>query len=66
MGAIKSKLPSKKDWLKKLYQEIEKPNSTKEFYYVIWLLNSKPVGHSTSIISFIIKKPQCIYIYGNL
>ena len=46
MGAIKSKLPSKSDWLNKLYQEFEKPNTEKEFYYIIWLVNNNPVGHS--------------------
>ena len=62
MGAIKSKLPSKKDWLKKLYQEIEKPNSTKEFYYVIWLLNSKPVGHS-NINNIIYNKEATMHLH---
>jgi RimJ/RimL family protein N-acetyltransferase len=46
MGAIKSKFPTRKKWLEKLYQEIVKSNTEKEFYYVIWEIDNVPVGHS--------------------
>ncbi len=46
MGANKNKLPSKVEWIKKLNQGFEKPYADKEFYYIIWLLDDKPVGHS--------------------
>ncbi len=46
MGADKSKLPHKPEWIIKLNQEFDKANSEKEFYYIIWLINDDPAGHS--------------------
>ena len=46
MGADKTKLPNKTAWIKKLNIEFDKPNEKKEFYYIIWLLDNQPVGHS--------------------
>lgn len=46
MGANKSKLPKKQDWIKKLNREFNKPNEQRDFYYIIWLLVDKPIGHS--------------------
>ncbi len=46
MGVDKNKLPDRSDWIKKLETEFTKPVGQKEFYYIIWLLNDKPVGHS--------------------
>jgi RimJ/RimL family protein N-acetyltransferase len=46
MGADKSKLPSREAWIKKLELEVQKPLSTKEFYYIIWLLDNQAIGHS--------------------
>lgn len=46
MGADKSKLPKRSEWIKKLNREFEKPNEQKEFYYIIWLLDNQPTGHS--------------------
>jgi len=46
MGAIKSRLPKRKDWVKKLHLEHEKSYKLKEIYYVIWLINNEPQGHS--------------------
>jgi RimJ/RimL family protein N-acetyltransferase len=40
------KLPKKEDWLKLLTEESQKAVEHKNFYYVIWLLNDTPVGHS--------------------
>jgi len=48
MGADKSKLPERRDWIDKLKLEFNKPYSKKEFYYVIWLLDDIPVGHSNA------------------
>ena len=46
MGADKDKLPSRSVWIKKLESELIKPYPSKEFYYIIWLLDGIPVGHS--------------------
>lgn len=46
MGANKSKLPKKGDWIKKLESELIKPYKNKEYYYIIWLLDNEEVGHS--------------------
>lgn len=46
MGAEKSKLPSRKEWIDKLKQDYEKGNDEKTFYYIIWLIESEAVGHS--------------------
>jgi [ribosomal protein S5]-alanine N-acetyltransferase len=46
MGADKSKLPNREDWINKLEIEYRKPYKAKEFYYIIWLLDNKAVGHS--------------------
>jgi len=46
MGVDKSKMPSRNQWNEKLTQEFNKPIGEKEFYYIIWLLDEKPIGHS--------------------
>jgi RimJ/RimL family protein N-acetyltransferase len=46
MGVDSSKLPKRKEWLNLLLAEHTKPVERKKFFYVIWLLNSEPVGHS--------------------
>ncbi|MBC2845427.1 GNAT family N-acetyltransferase [Winogradskyella flava] len=46
MGADKSKLPKRENWIKKLESELKKPYKTKEFYYIIWLLDNQEIGHS--------------------
>lgn len=46
MGADKSKLPNRKEWIDLLKVELEKPYSEKEFYYIIWLLDDQAIGHS--------------------
>lgn len=46
MGADKSKLPVKKEWMAKLKLELQKPYQQKEFYYIIWLIDNQLVGHS--------------------
>ena len=46
MAVDPSKLPKKEDWLKLLTEESQKTLEHKNFYYVIWLLNNTPVGHS--------------------
>lgn len=46
MGADKSRLPKKKEWIEKLESEFKKPLPEKEFYYIIWLFDNLAIGHS--------------------
>jgi len=46
MGADPKKLPSKNEWLEKLKDEFTANYNSKTYYYLIWLLNGKGVGHS--------------------
>lgn len=46
MGADKQKLPERNTWIQKLKAECQKPNTEKGFYYIIWLIDGQPVGHS--------------------
>lgn len=46
MGADKSKLPDKKEWIEKLNLEFKKPYAQKELYYLIWSVDNLPIGHS--------------------
>lgn len=46
MGAKKELLPSLSAWIDKLLLELEKPIESKELFYVIWMVNDEPIGHS--------------------
>jgi RimJ/RimL family protein N-acetyltransferase len=46
MGVDAEKLPRREEWLQLLTDEFRKPPEKKGFFYVIWLLNNVPVGHS--------------------
>ena len=46
MGADKSKLPSKTVWIQNLKNELEKSIPDKEYFYLIWLVDDQPIGHS--------------------
>lgn len=46
MGVDSSKLPRKKDWLVLLSEEHKKQMDTKSLFYLIWLQDHEPVGHS--------------------
>lgn len=46
MGADKALLPERELWIENIRKELIKPDSEKSNYYVIWLLNDQPVGHS--------------------
>ncbi|MTI31863.1 GNAT family N-acetyltransferase [Xanthovirga aplysinae] len=45
MGADKNKLPTKMGWMEILRREYNKEEKDKEHYYIIWEIDSKPVGH---------------------
>lgn len=46
MGAEKSKLPQRDAWISLLEKELIKGIEEKEFYYILWLLDGKAIGHS--------------------
>ena len=46
MGADKSKLPTRTEWIEKLEFDFTKSYHEKDFYYIIWLQNGQAVGHS--------------------
>ncbi len=46
MGVDIAKLPTQEAWLKLLEADFDKPVEKKAFFYVIWLLDGKAVGHS--------------------
>jgi RimJ/RimL family protein N-acetyltransferase len=46
MGAEKNKLPKREKWIQNIQSELAKPYKEKGYYYIIWLLDNTPVGHS--------------------
>jgi [ribosomal protein S5]-alanine N-acetyltransferase len=46
MGVDAVKLPSKQEWLAILNSNFYLPPEQKQFFYIIWLLDDQPVGHS--------------------
>ena len=46
MGADPDKLPQREDWLQLLEKDMAKPLKNRDFFYITWLLNEEPVGHS--------------------
>lgn len=46
MGVDHLKLPKRDVWLKALYDNHRKPIEERNIFYVIWLLDGEPIGHS--------------------
>ncbi|HYC83816.1 MAG TPA: GNAT family N-acetyltransferase [Chryseosolibacter sp.] len=46
MGVDKRKLPEREKWLAILHKNYAAPIPQTQFYYLIWLLNDRAVGHS--------------------
>lgn len=46
MGVDIPKLPTKQEWLNILHTNFILNLKQKKFYYIIWLLNDQPIGHS--------------------
>ena len=46
MGADKQKLPERNTWINLIKAEYGKAYEEKEFYYIVWLIDEQPVGHS--------------------
>jgi RimJ/RimL family protein N-acetyltransferase len=46
MGVDPLKLPLREEWLKILYENHSKPIEERNIFYVIWLYENTPIGHS--------------------
>jgi RimJ/RimL family protein N-acetyltransferase len=46
MGVDSTKLPSHEEWVKIMHTNLALPPEQKEFYYLIWLHDNEPIGHS--------------------
>src|ERR1043165_7099053 len=46
MGVDPAKLPTLDNWFAKMHADLAKPMERKEFFYVIWMFENKPIGHS--------------------
>src|SRR4051812_37610469 len=46
MGVDQDKLPTFNEWVNWIQSDLEKPMEQREFFYVIWLFENKPIGHS--------------------
>ncbi len=46
MGADKNKFLKREEWVEKLKVEFKKPYTQKKIYYIIWLMDNQPIGHS--------------------
>lgn len=62
MGVDVSKLPKKEEWLKLLSNDHQQSVMEKKFFYVIWLLNAVPIGHS-SINKIIFGKEAYMHLH---
>lgn len=46
MGVDRAKLPSLDEWVAMIQSDLEKPMEEKKFFYVLWMFEGKPIGHS--------------------
>ena len=46
MGVDPGKLPKHSDWHKLILDDLSQPIQNRQFYYLIWVLNNEPVGHT--------------------
>ena len=46
MGANPNKLPNKLEWTQTIKNEIDLPLEEKKLFYLLWIHNHKPIGHS--------------------
>ena len=46
MGADPAKLPEADQWFAMLEEDFSRGYRDKQFYFVVWLLDEKPIGHS--------------------
>ncbi len=46
MGADKSKFPKREDWIELVAEDLQKEKPDKAFFYMIWELDGKAIGHN--------------------
>ena len=46
MGVDLAKMPTKEEWIEMLTEQLNTAFKEKKFYYMIWMVEDKPVGHS--------------------
>ena len=46
MGINPSKLPSRELWINRIQEDLVRPLDDRELYYVLWLIDVEPIGHS--------------------
>ena len=46
MGADPNKLPNKTEWTQTIEKEIDLPLEEKKLFYLFWIQDNKPIGHS--------------------
>ena len=63
MGVDINKVPEKHTWMKLLSEELNKTYEEKKLYYIVWLADNQPVGHSNIKKSSTGRKLLCIFIY---
>ena len=47
MGAARSKLPSREDWISSVLRDHDRPNHQKERAYLAWVYDGVAIGHSS-------------------
>lgn len=62
MGAEKSKLPPREDWVAAIQAELDKPFEEKQLYYVIWEVEGEAIGHS-NINNFTFGKEAFMHLH---
>ncbi len=46
MGVDPDKLPDPADWQALILDDLSQPLARRQFYYLVWLINGRPAGHS--------------------
>lgn len=65
MGAEKTRLPDRNEWIEKIKLELDKPYVQKEIYYLIWEVDGRPIGHTNiNQIEFGIQANMHLHIWN--
>lgn len=62
MGIDYQNLPSREKWITLLTNDAEKPLTTRQFYYVAWILDNELVGHC-GINNIKYSEEACIHLH---
>ena len=62
MGVDIKKLPERNEWLQLLNEELQQPMENKKFFFVTWLMDDIPVGH-TSINKIIFGEEAYMHLH---